>query len=407
MANVITALDIGSASVKGIVAEEKKDGLVSVVTAFKTSSAGFRKGVLVDAEEALPIFRNLMIDLQKISKKAVQNIFITLNGDHIKSKVSRAAVAVARADQKIQKDDIDRVIQACRAVKISPNSLILHNITREFIVDEIGDIQDPVGMTGNRLEANTLVIEAFAPHFYALTKTLDKVGGVVNGVIFTPLASAKAVLSKRQKELGVLLIDFGFSTTAVSVYEENKVQYAKSLAIGSGYLTNDIAIGLRTPIDAAEKLKITYGCALSKEIPRRENIRLEEIDPSLRSEISRRFLAEVIEVRLAEILDFINNEIKVFGKNVQLPAGVVLVGGGVKLPGLVDLVKQELKLPAAIGYPDLSRFEINNPSHRELLDDPEFAAAVGLILWGAEGHSRSFGDNRIKNILDVFRNLLP
>lgn len=404
MANVITALDIGSASIKGVVAEVKKDNTLGVVAAFNAPSAGLRKGVLIDVEEALPSFRSLVIDLQKISKKAAQNIFVTLNGEQVKSKVSRAAVAVARADQEIQKDDVERVIQACRAVKISPNSLVLHNITREFIVDDIADIHDPVGMTGNRLEANTLVIEAFAPHVYTLTKCLERVGGTVNGVVFTPLASAKSVLSKRQKELGVMLVDFGFSTTAVAVYEENKVLYVKSFPIGSGYLTNDIAIGLRTPIDAAEKLKVTYGYALAKEISRRETVQLEEVDQSLKAEISRRFLAEVIEIRLAEILDLINNDVKAIGRNVQLPAGVVLVGGGVKLAGLVDLTKQQLKLPAAIGYPDLDRLDITNPAHRELLDDPEFAGAVGLLLWGTEGGAQNLGGHWFK---DIFRNLFP
>lgn len=404
MAKLITALDIGSAAIKGLVVEEKKDGSFSVIAAFKEPSAGLRRGVLADTEEATPVLRSIILDLQKISKKATQNIFTNLNGDHVKSRTSKGVAAVARADQEIQKDDVERAIQASRAVKISPNSIILHNITREFIVDEVGDIHDPVGMFGNRLEANTLIIEAFAPHIFTLTKCLERVGGRVSGIIFGPLAAARAVLSKRQKELGVLMIDFGFNTTSFAVYEENKVIHAKSLTLGSGYLTNDIAIGLKTPIEAAEKIKLTYGYALAKDVPRRETINLQEVDASLNTEVSKRFLSEVIEVRLAEILGFVNNELKDLGRSVQMPAGVVMVGGGVKLGGLADLVKQEVKLTARIGLPDLNKFEITNPAYHALLEDPEFSVAVGLILWGADNAGRTSSGNPMMRIL---RSLFP
>jgi cell division protein FtsA len=402
MGQLITALDIGSANIKGLVVELRKDSAFSVITVFQQPSAGLRRGVIVDVEEVTSVLRSLIVDLQKISKKAVQNIFVNLNSDQVKPRLSRGTAAVARADQEIQQDDVERAVQASRAVKVSANSLILHNITREFIVDDVGGIPDPVGMIGSRVETNTLVIEAFAPHFYTLTRAIERVGGRVSGVVFSPLAAARAVLSKRQRELGVLMIDFGFGTTSIAVYEENKVLHAKSLPVGSTYLTNDIAIGLRAPVEAAEKLKLTYGYAVSKDVSRREVINLQEIDSSLRVEISRRFLAEVIEVRLAEILGLINNELKALG-HIELPAGVVMVGGGVKLKGLVDLVRQELKLTVQMGLPDLSRFEIANPTNHELLDDPSFATAVGLVLWGAE----RVGSKPGSSIIDFFKNLFP
>ena len=402
---IITALDIGSAQIKGIVADQKKDGSLEILSVFKEPSAGFRRGVLVDVEETIRTLRSLMLDLQKVSKKAVQNIFVNVNSEHIKSRPSKGVAAVARADSEINQDDIDRVLQASRAIKLSPNHLILHNITREYIVDEIGDIQDPLGMTGNRLEANTLTIEAFAPHVHTLTKTIERVGGKVGGLLFNPLAASRAVLSKRQKDLGVLMIDFGFGTTSMAVFEENKLMYAKSLPLGSAYLTNDIAIGLKTSVDIAEKLKLNYGFALAKKIPRREIIKLEEIDSSMEQEVSRRFLSEIIEIRLAEILDLVNNELKVLGRQARLPAGIVMTGGGVKLAGLVELAKQELKLASQIGFPDLSAFEVTNPAHQELLDDPEFATTIGLLLWGNQDEGRNIlRGNSIKNFL---RNLIP
>lgn len=406
MAEIITGLDIGTASVKSIVAEVKKDGSLGVLGVFKEPAAGLRKGILVDFEETVKVLRPLMVEIQKISKKAVQNIFVGFNGEYVKARPSRAIVPVARADQEIQQDDIDRVIQASKAIKLSPNHLVLHNIIREFIVDDIGDIENPLGMTGNRLEVNALIVEAFAPHIHNLTKCLEMIGGDIGGIIFNPLAASQAVLSKRQRDLGSLLLDFGAGTTSLAVYSENKVIHTKSLPLGFSYLTHDIAIGFKIPIETAEKLKITQGWALAKEINRKETIKLEEIDPAIKNEISRRFLAEIIEVRLAEILEMVNNELKQLGSNIRLPAGVFITGGGVKLNGLTELVKQELKLPVQIGFPDLSNFEIIEPSYREMIEDPEMAVTVGLVLWGKSGQSKlnfSRGGllNSIKNLLKV------
>jgi cell division protein FtsA len=405
MPNIITGLDIGSAYIKGVVAEEKKNGNLAVLSAFKSPSAGMRRGVIVDVDDFIVAIRDVIADLQRISKEAARNIFINVNGPEIRSRNSRGVAAVARADQEIQQDDLDRVIQASRAIKLQPNYMILHNVIREYFVDDVGDIQNPIGMTGNRLEAVTLIIEAFTPQVEALFKSIRRVGGEVGGLIFSPLTSARAVLSKKQKELGTLMIDFGFGTTSFVVYEENKIMYAKSLPIGSGYLTNDIAIGLKTSIDIAEKLKHAYGFALAREVSRKAVIRLAEFDPTNVNEISQRFLAEIIEVRLAELLELINNELKSLGRAAQLPAGVVITGGGVKLPGLAELVKQELKLAVQIGYPNIDAFEVSTPAYKEMLDDPEFAGAVGLVLWGGDETKkpvRGFGG--LKNFL---RNFIP
>jgi cell division protein FtsA len=177
------------------------------------------------------------------------------------------------------------------------------------------------------------------------------------------------------------------------------------LPIGSGYVSKDIAIGLKTSMDMAEKLKVTYGFALAREIPRREVIKLAEVGGQNANELSRRFLSEIIEVRLAEILDLVNNELKSLGRAVQLPGGVVVTGGGVKLAGTTELVREEMKLQVAIGYPDLSALEIQNPAHQELLDDPEFAVALGLLQWGYSEKKKSpDGVHLIKNF---FKNLIP
>lgn len=408
MANIITGLDIGTFSIKGIVATKKKDGTVSVISAFSHPSAGFRKGVLVDEDEALKVFRKIMMDLEKISKKAVENIYISINGKHISPRLSRGIVAVSRADQEIQHDDVERVVQASQAIKLSQGSYtVLHNIVSEFLVDEVGEIVNPIGMTGSRLEVSTLIIQAFDPHIRKLAEILKKAGGEVTGIIFSPLAAARSALSKRQKELGAVLIDFGAGTTSLVVCEEGKIIHSRSLPVGVGHVTNDIAIGFKTSIETAEKLKKTYGYALSRDVSRKEKIMLSEIDPSAKDEveISNRFLSEIIEVRLEEILELIAEELKEAGDSIQFPAGVVICGGGVKISGMDDLVKKDLKLPVQIGYPQIDEFEIENPVYRELIEDPEFATAAGLVIFGAEKIEDPF--NPMGAVKRFFKNLIP
>ncbi|MEK7169206.1 MAG: cell division protein FtsA [Patescibacteria group bacterium] len=405
MSQIITGLDIGTSQVKGIVAEVKKDGTLSVISVFKQPMAGFRKGVLVDVEESTKVLHNLFVDLRKISKKAVQNIFVNANSERVKARVSRGVAAVARGDKEIQTEDIERAIQFSQAVKILPNSIVLHNIIKEYLVDDVGDISNPLGMNGSRLEVSTLIVEGFLPQVSLLLKTLERLNIGVGGVIFNPLAAARSVLSKKQKELGSFVIDFGASTTTLAVYEDSKILHVRSLPVGSSYVTNDIAIGLKISVEVAEKLKTSFGCALAKDINRRETIKLSEVDGKSGGEVSRHFLAEIIESRLIEILDLVAGELKTIGRDARFPAGAVLTGGGVKLAGLADLVKQELKLPVQIGFPDLSEFEILNPAHREMMDDPEFSVAAGLVIWGkTENETPVSGIGAVKKFL---RNLLP
>ncbi|MFH0712396.1 MAG: cell division protein FtsA, partial [Candidatus Jorgensenbacteria bacterium] len=349
-------------------AEEKKDGSLSVLAAVKRPSVGLRRAMLVDVEDATRIFREMAVDLQKISKRAVSDVYVNVNGEHLKPRPSRGVVVVSRADQEIQEDDVERALVSSKAIRLTPNYLVLHNIAREFIVDDVGDIQNPLGMTGNRLEASTLIIEAFAPQVNLLVKTLERVGMKVGGLIYNPIAAARAVLSKKQKDLGALLVDFGFGSTSLAVFEENKVLHAKTLPVGVGHVTNDIAIGLKTSVDAAEKIKLTYGFAMAREISRRDFVSLAEFDHSNQADVSKKFISEIIEIRLAEILDLVNNELKSIGRYGELPGGAVLTGGGVKLAGMTELARRELKLPVQVGFPDLSGFEILNPAHEELLD---------------------------------------
>ena len=379
MSNIITGLDIGSSSIKAVVAEIKNNGRLLILAAFKQPSAGFRKGSLVDFEEATVSLRNIISDLKSVAPKSVKNVYVNVNGTNIKSCLSKGIAGVARADSEIRRDDVEKVIQSSRAVNLSSNYAVLHNITREFFVD---GIQDPLGMTGTRLEVNSLVIGAFSPIVNDLTKCLERNGIAISGLIFGPLAASASVLSKQQKELGVLMVDIGAGISGLTIYEENKILKTLNLPAGAGNITNDIAIGLRISIGAAEKVKLTYGFAFAKETSRREVFNLQEVDSSTKGEISKRFLSEIIEARLAEIFEIVNNEIKSLDHKIDLPAGVVITGGGAKLPGIVDLAKQELRLPVQIGVPELANFDVKDSAFHDLVSDPEFATAVGLAIYG-------------------------
>jgi cell division protein FtsA len=382
MAYTVTGLDVGSSTVRAVVAEEQRDGTFLVRHAFARPAAGFRRGVLVDVEDATHTLREVALELKKVSRRAMQNVFVNVASEHVRARLSRGIVAVARADQEIQDDDIERVIEASRAVKLPPNAMVLHSIVREYFVDDVGDIADPLGMNGSRLEVSTLIVEAFAPHVNLLVKGLDRVGLKVGGLIMNPLAAAKSALSKRQKELGCLLIDFGMGTTSLVMYDEGKVAHVKSIPVGMGHVTSDIAVGLRTSIDVAERLKLEFGTAVARDVNRRETIPLHEFDPSVDMEVTKRFLSEIIEVRLEEILGLVKAEIKSVERDLEFPGGAVLVGGGAKLPGLPALVRSELKIPVQIGIPYLHEFQVENSAHRDFLEDPRAATVAGLVLWG-------------------------
>lgn len=402
----ITGLDIGSNSIKIAIASVKKDGQLALARVLKSPSAGMRKGIIDDLAELTRALSQAFIEVKNFSRSALKNIFLNVGGADIHTQSSRGIVAVSRADYEIHNDDIERAVQASQAVNLPSNRMVLHSITKEFVVDGVENIRDPLGMIGNRLEVNSLVIDAFAPAIKNLTKAAEIAGANIGGLIFTPLADASSVLSKNQKDLGVVLIDVGFGTTGLCVYEENKLLHAAVLPVGSGNITNDLAIGLRTSIDVAETVKLSFGSASGRGISAREQIDLKKIDPSSKITPTRRFIVEIIEERLAEIFEFVNNELKVIDRVGKLPAGAVLVGGGAKIPGIVDLAKQELKLAARLGIPDTSVLEVSSGELNLQIEDSEFACALGLVLWGRErmtidtsGVSLRGLWRRIKNVL--------
>ncbi len=400
------ALDAGSQSIKVAIAEIRDRGKTSIARLFKVPSSGIRKGGIDDLVSVVRSMSAVFHEVRRTHPESIKQIFLGLGSPTIKVQPSKGIVAVSRADYKIYQDDIERVTQASQAVNLLPNRMVVHSLIKEFIVDGIEDIKDPLGMVGNRLELNSLIIDVFSPALKNLQKTVEMSGGRIAGIILNTLASSRAVLSTSQKELGVAVLDIGFATTGFAVYEEGKLVHTAVIPIGSGHITNDLAIGLKISIEVADTIKLTLGHALAKEVSSREVVDLKKIDPKYRNSVSRHYIAEIIEVRLAEIFEFVQNELKNVRKGGELPAGVVLTGGGAKLPGMVELARQELRLPSQLGVSDPSPLVYAGSEVGSQAEDPGFACAIGLLLFGYDQLSNRESGMSLTAPLSLVKKLL-
>jgi len=383
---IIVGLDVGTCFIRTVVAKVRADQTKpQVIGVSQIPSFGLRKGIVVDIEEAVKNITQSVQEAERSSGLSIERVYVSLSGNHIIPKISKGVVAVSRADGEVSQEDVSRAINAASAISISQNREILHVLPRNFSVDNQDGIKDPVGMSGVRLEVDALIIEGATPFIKNLTKCISEAGLEVEELILSPLAASRAALSKRQKELGVLALDLGGGTAGLTVFEEGDIIHSCVLPVGSSHITNDIAIGLRGSIDLAEKVKLEYGSALAVEINKKDTIDLSKLGLEEKAIISRVQVAEIIEARLSEILELVNKELKNIDRQGLLPAGVVLLGGGAKIPGLVDLAKEELRLPAQVGFP----LELEGVVDE--VDDPAFATAIGLVLWGMDNRMKTAG----------------
>jgi len=347
---------------------------------------GMQKGVINDVDDAVRSVSKALDVAERVAGVPIDRAYVSVNGSHISAQNSRGVIAVSRADGEITVEDVDRVVNAAQAVSLPSNREILHVLPQNFVVDGQEHIEDPVGMTGVRLEVETHMVDGSTPFVKNITKVINQSGVHIEDFVFSPLAAATAVLNKKQKELGVVLVDLGAGTSSMIVYEENMLLHTAVLPLGSTHITNDIAIGLRTSIDVAEEIKRRYGTALADSVKKTESIMVEfdettvgEVDvDGEQDSVSRKEVADIISARLDEIYSFVDKELKSIGRSGMLPAGVMFTGGGANLPGVVELAKAKLRLPARIGA--TQAFE----GVTEQAADPSYAVVVGLILWAME-----------------------
>ncbi len=375
---LLTGLDIGSNAIRVVVGQKHPtDDSLQILAAAESPSEGISKGSVTSIEDAVTSISTALERAERMSGIPVERAFIGLGGTHITSQDSHGVVAVAKADGEIRDDDVERVIEAAQTVATPPNYETLHVIPRSYTVDNQAGIKDPVGMTGLRLEVDVQIIQALSSQVKNLTKCIYRTGIHIDDLVLGVLAAAESCLTKRQRDLGVALVNIGSSTTSLVVFEEGDVLHTKILPIGSNHITSDIAIGLRTSIDVAERVKVEFGTAVPDQIHKRDDIQLGDIEGGDEGLVSRRHVAEIIEARTEELFTMIDKEFQHIERSGRLPAGVVLTGGGAKLAGITEVAKREFRLPASVGLP------LNVVSAIDKIHEPTFTTAIGLVAWGA------------------------
>ncbi len=385
-ARVIASLDIGSSKIRTVVGTlEEKSHTPNIIGVGLANSTGLRKGAVIDVEETINSISSSLEDAERMAGEPINHVFLGIGGNHIESINSKGVIAVSHAGNEITEEDVDRVLEAAQAVSIPGNRRILRIIPKSFIVDEQKGIKYPVGMTGIRLEVEAHIITGLVPAVKNIEKCVLQAGVDIDDIIPSCLASAEAVLSKRQKELGVVVIDVGCGSTSVSVFEEGTTLHTAVIPVGGENVTNDIAIGLRTSIDTAEKIKIEYGTCMPDDVSEREVIDLSLLSKIDTQKVSKKLMAEIIQARYHEIFVLVKDELAKIHRDGMLPAGVVLTGASVKMPGTIDLARETLNLPVQIGFPQ------NFDGVVDKIDDPAYATAIGLILWGSRLEHRSYG----------------
>ncbi len=405
---VFTALDVGSSKIRAVVGvvEDDKKNLVNIIGVGSSPSSGIRKGVVSDMDEAISNITAALEEAERMSGEAIHRVFVNFSGPNLETYDSKGVIAISGHNSEITEDDVDRVMDAARAVSLPANRDILRIIPRSFAVDSQHQVKYPVGMSGIRLEVEAHIIAGQTSSVKNLEKTLYQTGVNIEEIVPSHLACAEAVLTRQQKELGVVLIEVGASSTNVAVFEEGTVIYSSVIPVGGEHVTNDLAIGARVAIDTAEKLKIEFGSCLPDDVNERDQIDLAQISKSDTHSVSKKQIAQIIEARYHEIFLMVLDELSKIGRAGMLPAGAVLCGAAVKTPGVSDLARNALGLPVKIGFP----LDVEGIVDR--VDDPSFCTAIGLLHFANRyGGSRSmlnFNFGGIGNsIIDFFKKLIP
>ena len=395
---IIAGLDVGSTAIRLVIGQkiETPSGEeLQIIGAVSSPTVGVNKGVVSSIEETTSSISACLEKAERLIGVPITNVWVSINDPHVKCERSKGVVAVSKSDGEINEADVNRAIEAARALAVPVNYEILHVIPVKFSVDNQTDIKDPIGMSGIRLEVETLIIQGLSTQIKNLTKAIYRTGLEIEDLVLAPLAAAESVLTPKQKELGVALINIGSSTTSVAIYEERNLLHTAILPIGSEHITADIAIGLRCPINLAERIKREFGNCNPAEIDREEEVDVSELvkEEDVNDDIemiSKYYVSEIIEARVEEILEKIDAEFKKVDRSGMLPAGVVFVGSGAELVGLVDLAKRKLRLPACMGVSRNVNVVIDK------VKTPEFLTSLGLVIWGNHNSSEVRSNNNIR-----------
>ncbi len=375
MDRTIVGIDVGTTKICTLVGEVNEEKELRIVGVGVAPSRGLRKGVVVDVNAVTKAIFASVEKAERISGYKIESAFVGVSGKHIAALNSRGVVAISRGERGISDEDIDRTLDAARAIAIPHNREILHTIPRYFTVDGQDGVRDPRGMLAFRLEAEVHIVTGASSPIGNLIKCVQAAGIGIDDLVLEPMASGEAVLTEAEREMGVVLADIGGGTTDIAIFIEGSIWHTVILATGGNHLTNDVAIGLRTPFTTAEDLKRRYGHAQAEAIVEDETVEISTFGEDGRQVVSRQMLCRIIEARAEETLGLILREIKRSGYDGLLPAGVVLCGGSAELPGLKELGRGVLGLPVRVGAPhDLEGLV-------DVISSPAYATSVGLLLW--------------------------
>lgn len=373
---IIVGLDIGTSFTKMAIGKRlREDKTPSIIALGVAPTEGVRRGVVIDIQDVTRSINEALDIASKMIEEDIKSVYISINGAYIKSHLTSGKIAISRGDGEVTEEDKDRVMVNANPGPSGQNKEVIGVIPKTYTLDEETGIKNPVGMNGIRLEVEALIIENNSSSMKNLEKCIHNLGLAIEDQEIGIIAAAQSVLTKKQKDLGVAVIDMGAGTTSMAVYEEGHLIHIGVIPIGANHITNDLAIGLRTSIEVAEKVKLKYGVALEKSLGDTAKLKIDlaKIDAAEEGVFPIPYIASIIEARLKEIFELIIKELKKIDRDGLLPAGVVLVGGGANLKAIADLAKQELKLPIKIGSPQGVEGSIAD------VDNPIYANLVGLI----------------------------
>ena len=380
MEELIVGLDIGTSKICCVVGEVRPDRMVDIIGMGSHPSIGLRKGVVINIENTVDSIKEAIQEAETMAGCEISSVYAGIAGGHIKGFNSHGVIALKK--REVGKLDIERVIDAARALAIPMDREVIHTLPQEFIVDDQAGISDPTGMSGVRLEVKIHIVTGSVTSAQNIIKCANRAGLDVYDIVLESLASSEAVLTDEERNLGVALIDFGGGTTDLAIFSQGSIKHTFVLTLGGDNLTNDIAIGIRTPFKEAEKIKIKYGCGLTSLIGEDETIEVPGVGDRKPRTISRRLLGEILEPRVEELFSLIYQEMVRSGYDDLVSSGVVVTGGSAILPGVPEIVEQVFNMPARIGYP------ASIGGLKEIVNSPMYSTAVGLVLYGANSQQR-------------------
>ncbi len=374
--NLIVGLDIGTSKVIAIVAEVSSDGALEIIGIGSHPSRGLKKGVVVNIESTVQSIQRAVEEAELMAGCQIHSVYAGIAGSHIRSLNSHGIVAIRESE--VTASDVDRVIDAARAVAIPADQKILHILPQEFIIDKQEGIREPIGMSGVRLEAKVHMVTGAVSAAQNIVKCVRRCGLEVDDIILEQLASSYAVLSDDEKELGVCLVDIGGGTTDIAIFTEGAIRHTAVIPIAGDQVTNDIAVALRTPTQFAEEIKIKYACALTQLASPEETIEVPGVGDRPSRRLARQTLAEVVEPRYDELLTLIQAELRRSGFEDLIAAGVVLTGGSSKMEGVIELAEEIFHMPVRLGVPQ------HVVGLADVVRNPIYATGVGLLLFGSQ-----------------------